>query len=42
VTAPPAAPAAPATPDTAATTGWHVDVPLIDPAEIARIATSRQ
>ena len=31
MTAPPTAPAAPAAADTAATTGWHVDVPLIGP-----------
>jgi hypothetical protein len=31
MTAPPAAPAAPAAPDGAATTGWHVDIPLIGP-----------
>ncbi|MDD7921918.1 hypothetical protein [Actinomycetospora callitridis] len=30
MTTPPGAPA-PATPDTAATTGWHVDIPLIGP-----------
>ncbi|WP_328308211.1 hypothetical protein [Actinomycetospora sp. NBC_00405] len=30
MTAPPAAPD-PATPDTVATTGWHVDIPLVGP-----------